>query len=110
MVFILMCVVSLGGMPIVGDEIFDYQPGMDVTTMQYPRSTEAATYDYVISECQAVYSMLPADKQINSARANKWAAKMLEARAALYAASIANYNNEMAQTDPYRWWRGRYPG
>lgn len=88
---------SLGGMPIVGDEIFDYQPGMDVTTMQYPRSTEAATYDYVISECQAVYSMLPADKQINSARANKWAARMLEARAALYAASIANYNNKMAQ-------------
>lgn len=91
---------GLGGMPIVGDEIFDYQTGMDVTSLQYPRSTEAELYDYIISECQAVYGMLPEEKQINSARANKWVAKMLEARAAVYAGSIANYNNKM--TNPIR--------
>ncbi len=86
---------GLGGMPIVGDEIFDYEAGMDVTTLQRPRATEAEMYDYIISECKAIYDMLPAEKQTNSARANKWAAKMLEARAAVYAASIANYNNKM---------------
>ena len=86
---------GLGGMPIMGDEIFDYEAGMDVTTLQRPRATEAEMYDYIISECKAIYNMLPAEKQTNSARANKWAAKMLEARAAVYAASIANYNNKM---------------
>ena len=86
---------GLGGMPIVGDDIFDYTPGMDVTSMQYPRSTEAEMYDYIISECQAIAGMMSTNKQTNSARANKWAAKMLEARAALYAGSIANYNNKM---------------
>ena len=86
---------GLGGMPIVSDEIFDYEAGMDVTTLQRPRATEAEMYDYIISECKAIYNMLPTEKQTNSARANKWAAKMLEARAAVYAASIANYNNKM---------------
>ena len=55
---------GLGGMPIIGDEVFDYQSGMDITTMQFPRSTEAEMYDYIISECQAVYNLLPAE--INS--------------------------------------------
>lgn len=86
---------GLGGMPIVGDEIFEYQAGMDVSPMQLPRATEAEMYDYIISECQAAYDLLPGDKNTNAARANKWVAKMLEARAALYAASLANYNNKM---------------
>ncbi|MDD4515771.1 RagB/SusD family nutrient uptake outer membrane protein [Massilibacteroides sp.] len=87
---------GMGGMPIVGDEVFDYQAGMDITAIQYPRSTEVELYDYIIKECQEVYAMLPAEKQTNSARVNKWGAKMLEARSALYAGSIANYNNKMA--------------
>lgn len=86
---------GLGGMPIVGDEVFDYQGGMDITTLQYPRSTEAGIYDYVIQECDAVSTMLNDEKTINSARANKWAALMLKARAAIYAGSLANYNNKM---------------
>lgn len=86
---------SLGGMPIVKDEVFDYTPGMDITTLQYPRATEAEMYDYIINECKEIAGMLPVEKQINSARANKWTAKMLEARAALYAGSIANYNNKL---------------
>lgn len=85
----------LGGMPIVGDEVFSYTSGMDVSPMQQPRVSEEEMYNYIISECQAVYEMLPAETNVNSARATKWAAKMLEARAALYAASLANYNNKM---------------
>jgi hypothetical protein len=33
------------------------------------------------------------DKTTHSARANKWTARILEARAAIYAASLAKYNN-----------------
>lgn len=85
---------GLGGMPIVGDEVFSYQGGMDITALQYPRSTEAAMYDYIISECTEIAKMLPDDpsKNEHAARANKWAALTLKARAALYAASIAKYN------------------
>lgn len=91
---------GLGGMPIVGDEVFEYNTNTNVENLQLPRSTEAEMYDYIIKECQEVAAMLPTAKQTNGARANKWVAKMLEARAALYAASIANYNNQM--TSPIR--------
>ncbi|WP_262246396.1 RagB/SusD family nutrient uptake outer membrane protein [Parapedobacter soli] len=86
---------GLGGMPIVGDEVFDYESGMDVTALQYPRSTEAGIYDYVIEECDAISTLLPDGTNQNSARANKWVALMLKARAAIYAGSLANYNNKM---------------
>ncbi len=82
----------LGGMPIVGDEVFSYSPGMDITTMQIPRATEAEMYDYIIKECQEAAKLMNDKKTENSARANKWTAKMLEARAALYAGSLAKYN------------------
>ncbi|MCD8177886.1 MAG: RagB/SusD family nutrient uptake outer membrane protein [Tannerellaceae bacterium] len=82
---------SLGGVPLVDDNLFEYTPGMDITTMQIPRATEAATYDYIIKECNEAAKDLPGDKTINAGRVNKWAAKMLEARAALYAASLAKY-------------------
>ncbi len=87
---------GMGGMPIVGDEVFDYTPGMDITTMQYPRSTEADLYEYIISECEAIKNILPTEPSVNAARATKWAALMLKARAAVYAGSIANYNNKMS--------------
>ena len=91
---------GLGGMPIVGDEVFDYVPGMDITALQYPRSTEAGIYDYVISEVDAIVGNMTDVPATKAARANKWAALMLKARAAIYAGSIANYNNKM--TSPIR--------
>ena len=66
---------TLGGVPIINDEIFNYTPGMDITTLQIPRSTEADLYDYVISECQEAAKMLTKDTNKNSARANYWVAK-----------------------------------
>ncbi|NDV58148.1 RagB/SusD family nutrient uptake outer membrane protein [Bacteroides sp. 519] len=85
---------SLGGMPIVGDEVLEYISGTDVTTLQFPRATEAEIYDYIIKECSEIAApgMLSASTNKYSARANKWTAKMLEARAALYAGSLAKYN------------------
>ena len=87
---------GMGGMPIVGDEVFDYQSGMDITVLQYPRSTEAGIYDYIIAECEAISALLSDKTNIHSARANKWTALMLKARAAIYAGSLANYNNKMS--------------
>lgn len=85
----------MGGMPLVGDEVFEYTGGMDVTALQVPRSTEAALYDYVIGECTAIAGLLPDGYTKNAARANKWAALTLKARAAVYAASIARYGSSV---------------
>ncbi len=82
----------LGGVPLVGDKIYDYTGGMDPAELQIPRSTEAESYNYVISECTEAAKMLGIEKTISSARANKWTALALKARASLYAASIAKYN------------------
>lgn len=88
---------SLGGMPLIGDEVFEYTAGMDVSALQYPRSSEAAIYDYVISECEDVArNFLGEEPSMNGARAVKWTALALKARAALYAGSIARYNSRMA--------------
>src|SRR5690606_24595922 len=73
-------------------EIFDYQGNTDASTLQYPRSTEQESYDYIIKECTEISEKLNTDKTINSARANKWTALALKARASLYAGSIAKYN------------------
>ena len=83
---------GLGGIPIVGDDVFDYTGGMDITTIQVPRSTEAETYDYIIKECQEAAAMMSKQTNKNNSRANYWVAKMLEARAAITAASLATYN------------------
>ncbi|WP_394677054.1 RagB/SusD family nutrient uptake outer membrane protein [uncultured Sphingobacterium sp.] len=82
----------LGGVPLVGDKIYDYTGGMDPAELQIPRSTEAESYNYVISECTEAAKMLGIERTISSARANKWTALALKARASLYAASIAKYN------------------
>src|SRR5690606_34589783 len=87
---------GMGGMPIVGDEVFEYESGMDITTLQYPRSTEAGIYDYIIEECEAISTLLSDNTNTHAARANKWVALMLKARAAIYAGSLANYNNKMS--------------
>ena len=42
---------GLGGMPIVGDEIFEYNESTDVASLRRPRATEAEMYDYIISQC-----------------------------------------------------------
>ena len=88
---------SLGGMPLIGDNVFEYTSGMDVSTLQVPRSSEAGIYDYVISECEDVArNFLGEEPSVNGARAVKWTALALKARAALYAGSIARYNARMA--------------
>ena len=82
---------GLGGMPIVGDKIFSV--GDDLATMQIARSTEVEIYDYIISECDECAKHLGETGGTHNARASKYAAMMLKARAAITAASLAKYNN-----------------
>lgn len=88
---------GMGGMPLVGDEVFSYTSGMDISPLQIARSTEAEIYDYIINECTAIFELMPKERTTNSARANAWTALALKARAAIYAGSIAKYNNLMGE-------------
>ncbi len=83
-------VKRMGGVPLVTSSlVFDESKG-DVTSLQMPRAKESDIYDFVISEAEAIKGQLPADVNEKS-RATKAAALAMEARAALYAGSIAKY-------------------
>lgn len=82
-------VKRMGGVPLVTNTLeYDYKG--DATSLQSPRAKESEIYDFVISEAEAIKNQLPADVNEKS-RATKAAALAMEARAALYAASIAKY-------------------
>lgn len=83
---------SLGGVPLIGDEVFDYTTGTVAADLQHPRAKEREVYDYIINECSDIAEKLGTGRTTNAARANKWTALALKSRAALYAASIAKYN------------------
>lgn len=86
---------SFGGMPIVGDQVFTYESGMDIAPLQIPRATEADAYQYVIDQCDLAITKLSDKKSVNASVANKWAALMLKARAAVYAGSIAKFGSSI---------------
>ena len=87
----------LGGIPVIGDKVYEYGGESEIPAMYIARSTEEATYDYIISECNAIANYFLTDvddptTNLHAARATKWAALALKARTAVYAASIARYN------------------
>lgn len=87
----------LGGVPLIGDTVYEYDGKSEIPKMYVARATEEETYDYIISECNAIADYFLADvddpmSNIHAARATKWAALALKARAAIYAGSIARYN------------------
>ena len=100
---------SFGGMPILGDTVYSYESGIDPVRFQVPRSTEAGIYDYVIAQCDLAAANLSASKTTNGSVANKWTALMLKARAAVYAASIANYGNKLTPTVRTANWEAGIP-
>lgn len=79
----------LGGVPLIlSPLVYDFKG--DPTYLQNPRAKESDIYDFVISEAEAIKNSLPSDPSEKS-RATKAAALAMEARAALYAGSIAKY-------------------
>lgn len=89
-------VKRMGGVPLILAPLqYDAAKG-DVSTLRVPRSKESDIYDFIISEAEAIKTSLPLDATIKS-RATKGAALALEARAAIYAASIAKYGASTPQ-------------
>lgn len=88
-------VKRMGGVPLITSPLlYDYKG--DATYLQVPRAKESDIYDFVISEAEAIKNQLPSDVNTKS-RATKAAALAMEARAALYAASIAKYGANTPQ-------------
>ncbi|WJJ95709.1 RagB/SusD family nutrient uptake outer membrane protein [Algibacter luteus] len=80
-----------GGVPIILEA-----QNPDITPQEElfpPRNTEKEVYDQVLSDTQGAFDLLPDRWSGQRGRASKWAAKSLESRAALYAASIAKYGS-----------------
>ncbi|MBS7562794.1 RagB/SusD family nutrient uptake outer membrane protein [Mucilaginibacter sp. Bleaf8] len=86
-------VKRMGGVPLITQPL---EFTGDVTSLQFPRSKESEIYDFVISEAEAIKDMLPTNPD-EKARVTKGAALAMEARAALYAGSIAKYGANTPQ-------------
>ncbi len=91
-----------GGVPIVTEPLDDkYDGGADVSGLMIPRSTEKETWDFVIDEFEAAAVLLPDVRTDGEYRVTKYAAYALEARVALFAASIAKYWNNAPIANTY---------
>ncbi|MDN3583128.1 RagB/SusD family nutrient uptake outer membrane protein [Mucilaginibacter flavus] len=82
-------VKRMGGVPLI-TKTLTYDNSGNVVGLQIPRAKESEVYDFVISEAEAIKGSLPTDPSEKS-RATQAAALAMEARAALYAGSIAKY-------------------
>lgn len=86
-----------GGVPII--EVPQPLPSGDVTDVIVPRSTEKATWDFVMSEYDLAIANLPEERPVDGAfRATKWVALGYKSRAALHAASVAKHWNKAPLT------------
>lgn len=77
-----------GGVPII---TVPQDPGAPLSTLQVHRDKEQATWDFIGSELDLGYQMMPETN--DAGRANKYAAAALKSRTMLYAACIAKYGS-----------------
>jgi hypothetical protein len=82
-------VKRMGGVPII-TEPMTYNFSGDPTYLRHARAKESEVYDFVIAELDTIKAMLPNDATIQD-RATKASCLAMQSRAALYAASIAQY-------------------
>jgi starch-binding outer membrane protein, SusD/RagB family len=85
----------MGGVPLITEPLL-YNFSGDASYLQFPRAKEHEVYDFVISELEAIRPDLPTDARIKD-RATKGTALAVQARAALYAGSIAKYGANTPQ-------------
>ncbi len=64
----------------------------DPETIFIPRNKEQEIYDFVDAEMNAIFDDLPNKGETEGGRVNKWAARALQSRAMLYAASISRFS------------------
>lgn len=93
--FYFETVKRMGGVPLILESLL-YNFSGDPTYLQYARAKESEIYDFVISEAEAIKGNLPINANEKS-RATKAAALAMEARAAVYAGSIAKYGANTPQ-------------
>ena len=93
--FYFEMVKRMGGVPLITQSLL-YDFSGDPVYLQYSRAKEQEMYDFVISEAEAIKNNLPVDPNEKS-RATKAAVLAMEARAALYAGSIARYGANTPQ-------------
>ncbi|PWK80544.1 putative outer membrane starch-binding protein [Mucilaginibacter oryzae] len=86
--FYFEMVKRMGGVPLITKSL-DYDFSGNVSSLQIPRAKESDIYDFVISEAEAIKDL--ATNTSDKSRASKGAILAMEARAALYAGSIAKY-------------------
>jgi len=86
-------VIREGGVPLVTTPL-NYDYSGNVGPLRQPRATEAATYDFIASEMDAIIPTIgnSTTKAADNSRANMYTCYALKSRAMLYAASIAKYN------------------
>ena len=82
--------IRYGGVPIIKNTM---EWTGDVQALKVQRSTEKATYDFILSELDIAIANLPASVG-SERRATKWVAYALKSRAALFAASLAKFWNK----------------
>lgn len=88
-------VKRMGGVPLVTTQLI-YNFDGDPTPLQVPRAKEHEVYDFIYEEMEEVKNHLAGNND-SQTRANYYMALALESRAMLYAASIAKYNNLLAE-------------
>ena len=85
----MQMVKRFGGVPLV-NEVQDLDASLDV--LRVSRNSEKEVYDYIISEMNDLAQILPESYSASEkGRPTRWAARALQSRAAIYAASIAKY-------------------
>ncbi len=86
-----------GGVPLI-TAVQKYEG--DVEALKVPRSTEKQTWDFVMSECDLAIANLGDSWPGGERRATKWVAYALKSRAALHAASLANFGDRSPISGP----------
>ena len=89
-----------GGVPIVEEDLSGYYGTDEQDKLYVPRSTEKETWDWVIDQLEKAAELLP-ESQTQEMRANKYSAYALEARVALWAASVSKYWDRAALSSKY---------
>ena len=85
-----------GGVPLIGDQILTLD-----NNLQIPRNTYADCVTYIVSECDAIKTLLRPEPSSELGRITRGVAIALKARTLLYAASPL-YNGGGVGTDPVK--------
>jgi starch-binding outer membrane protein, SusD/RagB family len=88
-VYYFELVKRMGGVPLIKQSLW-YDYSGDASSLQYPRAKEHEVYDFVISELEEIKDDLPIAPRTKD-RATRATVLAVQARAALYAGSIAKY-------------------